>query len=399
MEFEPQELAKVNSAKRWDARRRNIKSFLEKLIHFCLYPLVQIYAFFFIPEPSSPEAPERILVVERILRLGDTIVSLPALQTLRRKYPRATIHLLADASAIPLLQDNPNIDRLIPYDRKQGWRAFIKTASELRNSHYTHSYVLVTDVLSLLLPLLANIPWRTGYNCNNRGIYLSRPVHSPPTINRPVYAYPPGASGPPIIQLWAKLVDCTNEGLELPRIVIGRKALASVGELVSKIKRPWVLLHPGSANPSYLWLGERWRELCRRLIADGYRVVIGGSALEKALGREISGSSAPGVYDLTGRLSTPEYLALISLADAVISVDTFAGHSASALGRPLVVLFGPGDEGIWKPAGRGRIAIVAGDSPCRGCKRPECFQAKHYCMETITVDDVWRAFCEVARGK
>jgi len=412
MALEGKESEKVNRAKRRDARLRAIKGFAEKLIHFFLFPLVQLYAFFFIPGVSSSDInPKRILVVERILRLGDTIVSLPALQALRKKYPQAVIDVLADTSAVPLLRDNPNIDRLIPYNKLGGWRAFLKAVSVLRENRYTHSYVLVTDIASILLPLLAHIPRRIGYNCNNRGVYLHRAITPPPTVNRPVYAYPSGASGPPIIQLWLKLVDLTNNVLEPPQISVTETELARVNQLISKVKRPRILLHPGSANPSYLWVTERWVELSGKLLINGYNVLIGGSEAERALGEEISADFAQGVYSLAGKLSVSEYLALVSLADAVISVDTFAGHSASALGRPLVVLFGPGDEGIWKPAGiwkpmsirkpvgRGKIAVVAGDCPCRGCKRPRCFQGKHYCMEAITVDDVWRAFREVAGGE
>jgi len=390
------ELAQIERAKRRDGLLRSLKNFVEGIFHVLTFPLAWLFALLFVRRGRRAESPqERIIVIQRILRLGDTIVSLPTLSQLRRLFPHATIDVLADRRASPILDNHPHIDRVILCDKEGGLRAYLGALRTLRGNRYTQAYVLVTDALSILLALLSGAPIRVGYNCNNRGLSLSRPLPPPPTINRPLYAYPRGESGPPIVNLWLALVGAAPDSWPYPRLRLSPQGLSQARALVAEIEPPRVLLHPGSANESYLWSLARWRELAGRLLSAGFRVMVGGSEEERALAEALCADIGDGIYNLAGKADVAGYLALVSLADVLISVDTFAGHIASSLGVPLVVLFGPGDESIWKPVGPGKIAVVAGESPCRGCKRPNCFQQRHYCMEAIKVDKVWGAFMKV----
>jgi len=67
------------------------------------------------------------------------------------------------------------------------------------------------------------------------------------------------------------------------------------------------------------------------------------------------------------------------------------------MGTPVVGLYGPGDGAMWRPLGvPGRV--VAGESPCRGCKAARCFQDRHYCMEAIAPAAVAAAALDLLAG-
>lgn len=47
-----------------------------------------------------------------------------------------------------------------------------------------------------------------------------------------------------------------------------------------------------------------------------------------------------------------EFGYLIAESDAIVAVDSFAGHFAAAIGVPVFSLFGPTDPNLWRPWGR-----------------------------------------------
>jgi len=89
-----------------------------------------------------------------------------------------------------------------------------------------------------------------------------------------------------------------------------------------------------------------------------------------------------------GGMNLPRFAALLRKSQILVSVDTSAGHIADAVGATAVVLFGPGDERIWRPYGKRHRVVSAVETVCRGCKKAECVQEKHYCMDAIGIDDV-----------
>jgi len=115
----------------------------------------------------------------------------------------------------------------------------------------------------------------------------------------------------------------------------------------------------------------------------------GGAEGDRAVNAAVLAAAA-GVpaTDLSGRTPLPEYLALLSGAAAVATVDTSASHLAAAVETPVVVLFGAGDPRIWAPAGQGHTVLHGINDECYGCKRAACFRPQRYCMEAIAADEV-----------
>ncbi len=113
---------------------------------------------------------------------------------------------------------------------------------------------------------------------------------------------------------------------------------------------PYVVLNPGSNEHGRRWPFAQYAALARRLLAEGYRVVVAGSAKE-APPEDIWAPlrALPGVVDRIGRTSLPGLLDLMRNAAGVISNDTGPAHLAIALGAPTVVIVGGGHFGSFVP--------------------------------------------------
>ena len=86
-----------------------------------------------------------------------------------------------------------------------------------------------------------------------------------------------------------------------------------------------------------------------------------------------------------------ELKGLLAESDLVITNDTGPRHIAIALGRKLITLFGPNNP-EWTQTGYKDEVQIVGEAHCVPCDKPQCKQAEHLCMETITVEMV----CEAA---
>jgi len=124
-----------------------------------------------------------------------------------------------------------------------------------------------------------------------------------------------------------------------------------------------VVLHPGAAAGSRRWPAERWAAVARALAADGHRVVVTGTAGERALIAAVA-SGAAGTEDACGRHDLSALAELVGTAALLLSGDTGVAHLATAFGTPSVTLFGPVSPGLWGPRIDGQLHRVLwhGDS-------------------------------------
>jgi heptosyltransferase-2 len=154
---------------------------------------------------------------------------------------------------------------------------------------------------------------------------------------------------------------------------------------------------PGAAyGQAKQWPPERMAAVAARLIEqDGATVVLVGATHDRDAARAIESwlrLHAPGaagrLVNLAGRTSLGALIGLIARMTAFISNDSGAMHVAAALGRPVVVVFGPTDERRTRPLGD--QTVLNADVFCRPCMLRDC-PIDHRCMTRVTIDDVYAA--------
>jgi len=269
---------------------------------------------------------------------------------------------------------------VIPYDKRRadrGWRGLRTLARRLSSARYERAYLPHRSLRTAALALLARIPARIGFSGGWSFLYTeARPKPAGHEIDRLLAladeapaAYPPQLRPTP----------------EDERVVAALLAAAGIGG-----EAPFATLAPGS-----IWGSKRWAyygELARQLVARVAVVVVGGPE-DVALGDEVVDRAAEGgegrrrVVNACGRLTLRQSAALIARAAVLVTNDSAPLHLATAMGTPIVAVFGPTrPEFGFGPIRPGDVALGIEGLDCRPCSRhgpPRCPLGHHRCMRDL----------------
>jgi ADP-heptose:LPS heptosyltransferase len=161
-----------------------------------------------------------------------------------------------------------------------------------------------------------------------------------------------------------------------------------------------VALAPGARNAAKAWPASHWRELARRLEADGRRSLLLGSGDERALCDEVAAGTA-GAVNLAGEVAVDELPEALRGAALLVTNDSAFTHLAPLVGVPALVLFGPTSPRFgFGPGGpRDRtIYLNLACSPCSKHGRRPCWRERRYCLEDIEPARMAAAAAEMLRA-
>lgn len=334
--------------------------------------------------------PEKILV-RATNWVGDGVMSLPALEALRERFPAAEIVLVVKPWVADLYLYHPAVDRLIVYDaagEHQGLRGFSKLVEQIRAERFDMAVLLQNAFHAAWLAWRSHIPVRIGYGLEGRGILLTEsvPVPSPALYGHQSNYY---------LQLLfrAGLVErvAPAESIRL-EVENGEKAWAARQLKSMGLSGPRFLvgITPGAAfGPAKRWLLDRYANLADRLIgALNADVLIFGSPAEKPLAEEIAHGMRHTPVIMTGETTLRQLMALLVQCRLVITNDSGPMHLSAALGLPVVAIFGSTDETATGPVSP-LARVVRQQVECSPCGLREC-PIDFRCMRGVTVDAVHR---------
>jgi heptosyltransferase II len=294
---------------------------------------------------------ERILVVGNGF-LGDTVLGIPFLRNLRRRFPGAVIDVLIEPAAAAVLAHCPYKDELIAWPRPprsqrllpKAMHALLGQAAWLRSRGYSRAYLFKRSFSSALLVRLAGIPWRVGHGAEGRGWLLSRSVGAHRGRHQ-TEAYLDLLRGDSI-----DVDDGHNENWVSER---DRTALDS---LLANVPagRPRVFLAMRSTNPAKHWPTDRWAAVIEWLVvARGCEVFFCGGPADLDMHAEVVSRLDPlvarHVHDHSASVPLRQVGGLLARMDLCVGVDSGLPHIAASHGVPVVVLFGPTDPRQWHP--------------------------------------------------
>lgn len=339
--------------------------------------------------------------------VGDAVLSLPALDRLRERFPRAALTVLARPGVADLYRPRAGVERVIVFDHR-GVAGVLRLAAELRAQRFDLAVLFQNAFQAALIALLAGIPRRVGYARDARGPLLTHALPVPRRAEIPpheTYYY---------LELlrragWLESLPAVERIPLTPAAAATermRQQLAALG--VSEADRPVpsgvegarrlrVVLAPGAAYGSAkCWLPERYAELADRLVeAANAAVLLCGTSSEARLGQAIAARMKTKPISLIGQTTLEEFLGLLPLADLFIGNDSGAMHLAAGVGLPQVVIFGPTDEAGTGPLNP-KARLVKEPVSCSPCFLRRC-PVDHRCMTRVSVARVWQAV-EAALG-
>jgi heptosyltransferase-2 len=330
--------------------------------------------------------------------VGDAVMSLPALEALRARFPRAEIVLVSKPWVSEIYWYHPAVSRQIVYKPRsehRGPRGFGRLVQELRAERFDAAILFQNAFHAAWMAWRARIPVRIGYAREGRGFLLDQAFEPPlpAAYGHQVYYYlqllfRAGLIGPPrpVGEIRLRLTDAERHwaakkldalGLGGPRFLIG--------------------LHPGASfGPAKRWIPERFAALADRLIgALDADVLIFGSPEERPLGEEIARTMQHTPALAAGETSLRQLLALMAQCRLMVTNDSGPMHLAAALGVPLVAVFGSTSERATGPVGA-RVRIVKHRVVCSPCGLPDC-PIDFRCMHGVSVEEAFKAVLELVK--
>lgn len=340
-------------------------------------------------------ASPHILIV-KLSAIGDIVHTLPALNSLRRHFPRAHITWLVEAGAAGLLAGHPALDRLLVSRRKQ-WAQGLKThrwreqleqirqfLKDLRDTRYDMIFDFQAAIKGAMLIALARGRRKIGF-----GAGMSHQEHSYLVLNEkiPMISMETHALERGLTLLEA--VGIPTEKVEY-RLPIGPQARRTVSLWLDRHNnepgRPAVAINPMAKWETKLWPADRFAGLADRIIDDhGAAVFFTGGPADSDIIENIIQDMHHSAVNLAGKTSLIELAAVYERMACIVTTDTGPMHIAAAVGKPVVALFGPTAEWRTGPYGAGHRIVTAGQA-CRPCFKRTC--ATTACMRSILVDQV-----------
>jgi heptosyltransferase-2 len=156
---------------------------------------------------------------------------------------------------------------------------------------------------------------------------------------------------------------------------------------------PLLAVHPGSGAYSVArrWFPDRFAAVADELSCRyGLGVVLLGSEDERVLADTVLGLMRRPAANLAGRTSLEELGGVLRRCALLVGNDAGVAHLASAVGTPVVALFGPFNHRSWRPLGRSLVVRADPALPCMPCVNrgfsrgyPEGCPPR-YCLREVT---------------
>ncbi|MDB5817449.1 MAG: ADP-heptose--lipooligosaccharide heptosyltransferase [Rhizobacter sp.] len=333
--------------------------------------------------------PVQRIGVFRALVLGDLLCAVPALSALRHAYPDAEITLIGLKSAQALVQRLSCVDRFIAFPGYPGLPEVTPDLAALPE-FFTRMQAEQFDLLVQL----------HGSGSVVNGIVAAcGPRHSAgfvETAGSGTWSVEPAnyaawpQSGHEIERLLAVTdhlgIERQGLDLEFPVTAADRDELADIWPDAYGVA-PYVCVHAGAQLRSRRWMPERFAAVADRLAANGYTVVLTGTAGEAEVVARVEAAMTAPAVNLAGRTSLWTLGALIECAQLLVSNDTGVSHIASALRTRSVVISSGADVSRWAPLDRELHRVLWRDVACRPCGHAQCPTA-HECATGVTADEV-----------
>jgi heptosyltransferase-2 len=283
---------------------------------------------------------KNILVV-RTDRMGDMILTIPAIRALKENFPNARLSVWVSASTRDLVDGLPFIDEVLVQKENPGWLGYLSFINGLHAKRFDLAVVFHTKQKTNLACFLAGIPVRLGYVNKKLGFLLTHPVKD----ERHLGIRHELDFCLDLIKLLA--VNRVDPRLEVPW---NKEVEAWAEEFVKTLSGPGplVALHPDASCPTRHWPVDSFAVVSRRLTAElNARVIIVGGPSTTPFAARVPGR------DLTGKFTLAQLVAFLKRCSLLISNDSGPVHLAAAVGTPVISLFLRRQPGInperWRP--------------------------------------------------
>ncbi|MES2963228.1 MAG: glycosyltransferase family 9 protein [Bdellovibrionota bacterium] len=305
------------------------------------------------------------LLIIRFSSFGDIIHGIGVPMAFKERFPDARVDWIVRSDLKGLVENHPAIDRVIAFDRREGWRGLLRQAWRLAKSDYTHVYDAHSNVRSFFVRLVfllagskASVVVRSKERFQRWRLFrfkkssMPKPYRSADSFHRPLAKWglaPVVPSGPQYFPRTSLPNDVESALLSLPK--------------------PYVALAPSAAWEMKRWPIEHWISLMNGLPHASF-LLLGGP--EDEFLTELALAVPGRTLNLAGRLSLVQSATLLHSCALTIANDTGMMHVADQMERPTIALIGPTAFGYPSHSKSRALEIELWCKPCSKDGRGRC---------------------------
>lgn len=330
----------------------------------------------------------RVLIVQTAF-LGDVVLILPLIETLRQHCPTARVDVVTVPAHAAVLQQQPGIDKIITYAKRgqqRGIRGFMNVLGQIRAQHYDVVLAPHRSLRTACLVAWSGAAQRLGFTSRlTRWAYTATVARRVETheVERNIHLL--AALGLPAVPSVAHLrLHVSRTTRQNADRYYAQSGLGPADTVIGLI--------PGSQWGTKRWPAERFAALIDCLASTRtLRCALFGGPQDRPIADAILAGCRTPVLDLIGQTPLQELPAYLERCEVVVSNDTGPMHVAAAVGRPIVALFGPttpemgfAPYGVpWEDVG---VALAC--RPCHAHGPPRCPLSHWRCMMELSVERV-----------
>lgn len=376
----------------------------------------------------------------RLSYIGDILHATPAARWIKEQYPDAKLHWIVTPSMVELLEGNPYVDEIIPWERDEYeahskklhiptmWRMWWELKAKLEPYKFDVAVDVQGRLITGLVLLASGAPIRLGLSGTKELNWLFTNYKTKPSIDHVIKRYVEVAqllkeavTKQANIETPLKTVDNGLDPDTLHTIsakkmyhmdfyvlsklhtwaeeqwkTIDNHSSLNRGEVEKPLRVGLVL---GTSWATKEWPQEKWYSLIKSLQYRANFVCLGGPKEATQYKPLMDSLAAEGIdqvmLNMLGKTTLQEVGALIESCDVVVTADTGALHIALALNKPVVALFGPTDPKLWGPLTGTFKVLVNDELDCLGCRKRRCPKPDQFCMSGIEPVRVKKAIFEL----
>jgi heptosyltransferase-2 len=333
--------------------------------------------------------PQRLLVIQTAF-LGDAVLTLPFLNALKDRFPRAAVSVLCTPEVAEVFEGHPAVAETLRFDKRKkdkGWGALRRVARELRGRNYPVVFLPHRSLKSALIAWMAGVPKRIGFSSSQGRWLLTDSI--------------PFKWGVHDADRNLALLNAVGVQKSTGELTL-RPDSAACDRLAERLSAAGVQsqdrilgINAGSVWPTKRWMAEGFAAVADRVIREcGMKVIFFGGPADAPTVRNVLEAMKEKAINWVGQTQLRELIAGVSRCTVFLTNDSGPMHIAVATQVPTVAIFGPTTRELgFFPYGPGHI-VIEKDLACRPCGlhgAKKCPLEHFQCMRTITPDEVFAA--------
>jgi heptosyltransferase I len=334
---------------------------------------------------------KKILIIKPSA-LGDIVQAMPAACCLAKSFPDAQIHWFVRPECAALLENHPCIHKIILFRRKElgkwwykpdAFAELVRLIKQLRQEKYDIVFDFQGRFRSAIFAFFSGCKQRIGMTGTQEitGLFYTKKIAQSST-------HLVGYFLDMVCSAGAKKTKCEFGLKPQPKAIAETQKILSGNKIDTDNYACFV---PSATVEAKKWPIENFAALAEKVNAK-YRcsIVAIGTESEKPVAEKLKALAKTPVISLAGKTNIGQLIALLAGAKVVVSNDTGPAHIASALGVPMVLIFGFTNPSRVGPYGRNEtVAAIDAD------KRGDVVESNNpnHNIKNVTVENVFELIC------